>query len=108
MDLPSSPEVGHANDGSGGDPSSQDENPTPVDTDPLSVLHSISLFTQSNSAAIGQLSEMLRTYAHISEQRHNVAGNTSVSQGPKIREPRAYDGDRSNGQLDDHIRDVTN
>ncbi len=108
MDLPSSPEVGPTNSGSGGDPSSQDENPIPVDTDPFSVLHNISLFTQSNSVAIGQLSEMLRTYAHISEQRHSVTGNTPATQGPKIREPRAYDGDRSNGQLDDHIRDVTN
>jgi hypothetical protein len=30
------------------------------------------------------------------------------SYGPKVKEPRTYDGDRSNGKLDDHIRDVTN
>jgi hypothetical protein len=28
--------------------------------------------------------------------------------GPKVKEPKTYDGDRSNGKLDDHIRDVTN
>lgn len=28
--------------------------------------------------------------------------------GPKVKEPKSYDGDRSNGKLDDHIRDVSN
>ena len=32
----------------------------------------------------------------------------SSTNGPKVKEPRTYDGDRSNGKLDDHIRDVTN
>src|SRR3954447_7083732 len=33
---------------------------------------------------------------------------TSSTNGPKVKEPKTYDGDRSNGKLDDHIRDVTN
>jgi Zinc knuckle len=31
-----------------------------------------------------------------------------ATNGPKVKEPRFYDGDRSDGKLDDHIRDVTN
>ena len=31
-----------------------------------------------------------------------------IGQGPKVKEPKSYDGDRSDGKLDDHIRDVTN
>ena len=40
----------------------------------------------------------------------NAQGSTArpSSNGPKVKEPRTYDGDRSNGKLDDHIRDVTN
>jgi len=30
------------------------------------------------------------------------------SSGPKVREPRTYDGDRKDGKLDDFIRDITN
>jgi hypothetical protein len=36
------------------------------------------------------------------------SGPRSSTSGPKVKEPRTYDGDRSNGKLDDHIRDVTN
>jgi hypothetical protein len=32
----------------------------------------------------------------------------SSTNGPKVKESKTYDGDRSNGKLDDHIRDVTN
>jgi hypothetical protein len=35
-------------------------------------------------------------------------GPRQSTNGPKVKEPRTYDGDRSNGKLDDHIRDVTN
>lgn len=28
--------------------------------------------------------------------------------GPKVKEPRSYDGDRSNNKLEDHVRDLTN
>ena len=39
----------------------------------------------------------------------NAQGNGRHSaNGLKVKEPRPYDGDRSDGKLDDHIRDVTN
>jgi hypothetical protein len=44
---------------------------------------------------------LLTTQAQSSGPRHST-------NGPKVKEPRTYDGDRSNGKLDDHIRDVTN
>ena len=44
---------------------------------------------------------LLTTQAQASPSSHS-------SNGPKVKEPRTYDGDRSNGKLDDHIRDITN
>ena len=43
----------------------------------------------------------------IASQARTSAVHSSTS-GPKVKEPKTYDGDRSNGKLDDHIRDVTN
>jgi Zinc knuckle len=37
-----------------------------------------------------------------------ASGPRQSTNGPKVKEPRTYDGDRSNGKLDDHIRDITN
>lgn len=80
----------------------------PAVPNPFGILHDLAHFTQANTTAIGQLGDMLREYAHISEHRQDVTRNAPSAPGPKVREPRTYDGDRSNGQLDDHIRDVTN
>jgi hypothetical protein len=45
--------------------------------------------------------------ALVASQSRTSAAHSSTS-GPKVKEPKTYDGDRSNGKLDDHIRDVTN
>ena len=55
---------------------------------------------------------MVREYTRVTEVRRESAPTTSASiatyiMGLKPREPRLYDGDRSNGKLDDYIRDVT-
>jgi hypothetical protein len=43
----------------------------------------------------------------VDAQPRTSPAHASTS-GPKVKEPRTYDGDRSQGKLDDHIRDVTN
>ena len=55
---------------------------------------------------------MVREYARVTEVRRESTPTTSAfiatyTMGPKSREPRPYDEDRSNGKLDDYIRDVT-
>ena len=61
------------------------------------MLQTLVTSTQSNTAAIGRLSEMLREYARINDQVRAVAKPDAPAPalGPKVREPRAYDGDRS-------------
>ena len=67
--------------------------------------------TQANSHSIGQLSELLAQVASITGQQQQTAATSQIrssTSGPKVKEPRTYSGDRSNGQLEDHVRDLTN
>jgi hypothetical protein len=43
----------------------------------------------------------------VASQSRTCSVHSSTS-GPKVKELQTYDGDRSNGKLEDHIRDVTN
>ncbi|KAF7514280.1 hypothetical protein GJ744_000050 [Endocarpon pusillum] len=63
----------------------------------------------SNEAVTG-LSNTVAQYIHAQQETAMAAAPRAPfpHSGPKIKEPRTYDGDRSDGKLDDHIRDVTN
>jgi len=59
---------------------------------------------ESNTQTISALGEALNSYL----QRQGISQSGPKSGGPKPKEPKTYDGDRSNGRLDDHIRDLEN
>jgi hypothetical protein len=56
---------------------------------------------QQNSQTLSQLGATLSNYVHAQRMPGRGAG-------PKPKEPKTYDGDRSEGKLDDHIRDLEN
>lgn len=58
--------------------------------------------TENTTQAINQLGAVVESY--IQRQPASRRGTS----GPRPKEPKPYDGDRSNGQLDDHIRDLRN
>jgi hypothetical protein len=58
-----------------------------------------------NQDTMNGLTHAVTTLVASQSRTSSVHPSTS---GPKVKEPKTYDGDRSNGKLDDHIRDVTN
>lgn len=58
-----------------------------------------------NQDTMNGLSQAVATLVASQSRTSSVHSSTN---GPKVKEPKTYDGDRSNGKLDDHIRDVTN
>lgn len=58
--------------------------------------------------AVGTLSQAVHTYIDRQTQGIGNSNGSRTTIGPRPREPKSYDGDRSNGKLDDHIRDITN
>jgi hypothetical protein len=68
----------------------------------MNAAHNTTL--ESNTSTIAALGEALGSYL----QRQEAGQNGPRSGGPRPRVPITYDGDRSNGQLDDHIRDLEN
>lgn len=97
-------------------PSSHPTSQEPQAVPPLDdLLRHLSVHTESNANSIGQLGQLLHNYAQTNEQARAETIHANVNrpsgssvQGPRPREPRPYDGDRTNGLLDDHLRDVTN
>jgi len=69
------------------------------------VLRALAEGQRMNQDTMNGLAQAVATLVTV-----NTQGSTArpSSNGPKVKEPRTYDGDRSNGKLDDHIRDVTN
>jgi hypothetical protein len=59
--------------------------------------------TESNTHTITALGDALNSFL----QRQGTS-QVPKGGGPKPREPKTYDGERSNGQLEDHIRDLQN
>jgi hypothetical protein len=69
------------------------------------VLRLLAEGQRGNQDAVDRLATALTTLVTLQTQSSSPRHPTS---GPKVKEPRTYDGDRSNGKLDDHIRDVSN
>lgn len=69
------------------------------------LLRSLAEGQRLNQDSMSGLAQAVTTL--LASQAHNSTQRQSTN-GPKVKEPRTYDGDRSNGKLDDHIRDVTN
>lgn len=72
------------------------------------VLRVLAEGQRSSNAAVTGLSTVMAQWLQIQQQQATIPRPPTTSSGPKIKEPRPYDGDRSNRKLDDHIRDVTN
>jgi Zinc knuckle len=66
------------------------------------IVESIYESTQALLQLTGQLGQMTL------ENANRAVANQRSSHGPNAKEPKPYDGDRTNGKLDDHIRDVQN
>jgi hypothetical protein len=62
----------------------------------------LSLSTQALVQLTGQLGQLTL------ESANRATANQRSNHGPKTKEPKPYDGDRTDGKLDDHIRDVRN
>ena len=80
-------------------------NPTQGPMDPATLLTQVMATQQHSNHTMNQLAGVFNQYMQI---QANQANQPSKTMGPKIKEPRSYEGDRSNGKLDDHIRDLKN
>jgi Retrotransposon gag protein/Zinc knuckle len=69
------------------------------------LMRSLAEGQRHNQGSIDGLTQAVVQLLHLQQPSPRPP---TTSAGPKVKEPRAYDGDRSNGKLDDHIRDVTN
>ena len=69
------------------------------------VLRSLAEGQRVNQDTMNGLAQAVTALLAVNAQGATPRPSTN---GPKVKEPRTYDGDRSNGKLDDHIRDVTN
>jgi len=69
------------------------------------VLRSLAEGQRVNQDTMNGLAQAVTALLAVNSQGATPRPSTN---GPKVKEPRTYDGDRSNGKLDDHIRDVTN
>lgn len=83
-----------------------------MDTDPPSEQSSSPGFIQMPNPTTPMEAMLLQV---IQTQQQQVAAFLEQQQqratsirGPKVREPRPYDGDRTEGKLDDHLRDINN
>ncbi len=63
------------------------------------VLRGYGATVETNQQVLTNLAEALQSLAAKSGVRHPGGG-------PKPKEPKSYDGDRTGGKLDDHIRDL--
>jgi hypothetical protein len=86
--------------------SEMSEQPTAQPFSMEAVLRTLAEGTRSNQDAVNELTQA--TMQLLQMQQQPPPRGPLTSSGPKVREPRPYEGDRSNGKLDDHIRDVTN
>ena len=79
------------------------QGPQPIDL--ATLLHTITDGQRSTTDTVNALGMAVQTLLSV-ESNRNLRSPTT--HGPKVREPRTYDGDRSDGKLDDHIRDIEN
>jgi hypothetical protein len=59
---------------------------------------------QASHQTINGLGEALQAYLTRNEEQGQA--RRSRGSGPKVKEPGTYDGDQSEGKLDDHIREL--
>src|SRR5882757_602003 len=79
------------------------------------ILHTLAEGQRGNQEQMNHLVTALGSYT-VSNQQTLQGIATATGQptetprggGPRPREPRNYDGDRTNGKLDDHLRDLRN
>ena len=87
--------------------SMQHEHPVPNQDNPNGsmlegILRTLAEGQIGNQEVMNNLAQAVTSLLSVQPVRN------ASSNGPKVKEPRPYDGDRSNGKLDDHIRDVEN
>lgn len=83
---------------------------TPVSDrpDPHETLRMLLEGQRVNNDTMNHLGEALAALLQAQASATERTQRNTVSSGPKVKEPRSYDGDRSNNKLEDHIRDLTN
>ena len=66
----------------------------------------------ANDRTVRELSNAFTSYMNfqqaIATRQETEASRRPQGHGPKPKEPQGYDGDRQDGKLDDHIRDLDN
>lgn len=70
----------------------------------VDVLGRLALSQEAHSNTTQRLGEALGDYFNRNDQQ----ARRSRGSGPKVKEPGTYDGDQSEGKLDDHIRELEN
>jgi Zinc knuckle len=77
--------------------------------DTFDLLRALAEGQQLNQATMTALGQAVHALVQSQQQqREQPAQQRPTTHGPKAKEPRFYNGDRSDGKLDDHIRDVQN
>lgn len=78
-----------------------------IPNDPITTLYTaLRESHQTSSDNISRLADSLNLFLQVQTNRDSRPIPTSV--GPRPREPKPYDGQRKDGALEDHIRDLTN
>ena len=72
------------------------------------ILQQNNVIMERDQQVLAQLGEALQGLTVRSAPVKGPSAPGRLGSGPKVKEPRPYDGDRSNGKLDDHIRDLEN
>jgi hypothetical protein len=89
-----------------------DNNPGPSTTgNPPTMQDLINSLAQSTITSVetqGRLEQAFIAFLQHQETEATRRNDRPKGSGPKPKEPKSYDGDRSDGKLDDHIRDLKN
>jgi hypothetical protein len=77
--------------------------------DTFDLLRALTEGQQHNQATMNALGQAVHALVQTQQQQQEQpTQQRPTTHGPKAKEPRFYNGDRSDGKLDDHIRDVQN
>ena len=78
--------------------------------DPQPIVALTEALRQLTAQNAGVLDEYKHTVQALGHTITSMAARTGAGRGtgPKAKEPGSYDGDRTAGKLDDHIRDLEN
>lgn len=79
--------------------------PTPYAMSLDDVLRALAEGQRGTHEAVNGLVQVV---GNLTTAQNHPLPSRNFSGGPKVKDPRTYDGDRSDGKLDDHIRDVEN